>query len=129
MARVLVVDDEPIVRELLVDMLALLGHEADEAASGVEALALFDEAEYDLVLSDVMMPDMNGFDLLAQLQPRTGDRVPVVILSSHDDPDGIEAAIYAGAFDYLLKPFDGPRVSAIVERALEERRARTSTGT
>ena len=74
----------------------------------------------------MMMPDMNGFDLLTELGPRLGDRIPFLILSSHDDPDGVEAAIYAGAFDYLVKPFIPAQVAEVVARALEEARAKAS---
>ena len=120
MAHILVVDDEAPIREVLEGMLEILGHQVTLAGNGIEALACFDDGTYDLVLSDVMMPDMNGFDLLAELQLRTQGRVPVVILSSHDDPDDVEAAIFAGAFDYLCKPFDPKRVAQVLTRALGE---------
>ena len=118
MAHILVVDDEPAIREVLEGTLEMMGHSVGTAASGVEALALFESESFDLVLSDVMMPDMNGFDLLAELQLRTHGRVPFVILSSHDDPESVEAAMFAGAFDYLQKPFQPAQVAAVLARAL-----------
>ena len=118
MARILVVDDEESIREILCACLEGLGHETTTAGSGVEALARFREKRFDLVLSDVIMDDMNGFQLLKALQPSLGDAIPFVILSSHSDPAAIEAAIYAGAFDYLVKPFDAAAVQKVVESAL-----------
>ena len=120
MAHILVVDDEPAIREVLECTLEMLGHTVSAAGSGVEALARFDAETFDLVLSDVMMPDMNGFDLLAELQFRTHGQVPFVILSSHDDPESVEAAIFAGAFDYLPKPFRPTDIAAVLARALGE---------
>ena len=124
MAHILIVDDEPAVRDVLAGILGLQGHEVTEAVSGVDALERFDAELHELVISDVMMPDMNGFDLLTELGPRLGDRIPFLILSSHDDPDGVEAAIYAGAFDYLIKPFIPAKVAEVVDRALEEAQAK-----
>ena len=120
MAQILIVDDEPDVRDVLAAILGMQGHEVTEAESGLDALEKFDPGRHELVVSDVMMPDMNGFALLTELGPRLGDRIPFLILSSHDDPDGVEAAIYAGAFDYLTKPFIPAKVAAVVERALAE---------
>lgn len=118
MAHILVVDDEEPILEILCTHLEGLGHETTSARSGAEALARFREQPFDLILSDVLMDDLNGFQLLNALQPCLGDRIPFVILSSHDDPDAIEAAIYGGAFDYLVKPFDAAAVRSVVERAL-----------
>lgn len=118
MARILVVDDEAPVREALHALLAARGHAVTEAENGLEALKAFAVQAFDLVLSDVVMPEMNGFDLLKALQPQIHERVPFVILSSHDDREGVRAAIYAGAFDYLSKPFDDRLVGEVVERAL-----------
>ncbi|MFV1958140.1 MAG: response regulator [Planctomycetota bacterium] len=120
MATILIVDDEAAVRETLAALLVRQGHEVVEAADGVEALERFDEAPgaFDVIVSDVIMPRMNGFQLLQDLRPRLGDAVPFVILSSHEDDEGVRAAIYAGAFDYLFKPFDEARVADVVARAL-----------
>jgi len=125
MAHILIVDDEPDVRDVLKEMLLLLGHEVTEAESGRQALERFDPEVHALVVSDVMMPDMNGFDLLREIGPRLGDRIPFLIVSSHDDPEGVEAAIYAGAFDYIVKPFMPAQVGEIVDRALAEARTRS----
>ena len=121
MAQILIVDDDASIRETLQALLERLGHRVRAAEDGVRATQIFDEGTFDLIVSDVMMPEMNGFDLLQTLQSRILDRVPFVILSSHDDREGIKAALFAGAFDYILKPFDEGRVSSVVERALAQR--------
>ena len=120
MAQILIVDDEPDVRDVLAAILGMHGHDVTEAERGLDALDKFDPTIHELVVSDVMMPDMNGFELLTELGPRLGDRIPFLILSSHDDPDGVEAAIYAGAFDYHTKPFIPAKVAEVVGRALAE---------
>ena len=121
MARILIVDDEPDIRAVLAGFLELEGHEVVEASSGVEAVQCLDDVDPALIISDVMMPEMNGFELLDRLQPRIADRIPFVIVSSHDEPDGVQAALFAGAFDYLFKPFDPAQVREVVGRALGAR--------
>lgn len=119
MARILVVDDECSILEILGMLLKQRGHQVTLATGGREALALFRERRFDLVLSDVMMEDMDGFELLDALRPHLDDRVPFIILSSHDDPVAIESALYAGAFDYLVKPIEPATVHRVVDRALQ----------
>ena len=118
MARILIVDDEESIRDILSTYVEALGHEATLAASGEEAVTRFREERHDLILSDVMMEGMNGFELLEALKPSLGDRTPFVILSSHADPDAIDAALYAGVFDYLVKPFNAAAVRQVLEQAL-----------
>ena len=121
MATILIVDDDASIRETLQASLERLGHRVTAAEDGLEALQRFDQGTFDLIVSDVMMPEMNGFDLLQNLQSRILDRVPFIILSSHDDREGIKAALFAGAFDYILKPFDEGRIREVLERALQQR--------
>ena len=128
MARILVVDDESAIRETLQGLLERHGHVITPAENGLVALERFDQGTFDLVLSDVIMPEMNGFDLLQALQPQLHERIPFVILSSHDDRDGIAAAIYAGAFDYLRKPFEESHVAEVIGRALEQANAWAKQG-
>ena len=118
MARILVVDDDPALREVLEEMLAQWGHTVVTAQDGVEAIERFVGEGADLILSDVMMPRMNGLDLLRNLEARIRGHVPFVLLTSYTAGDAVEAAIYAGAFDYIPKPFDGPKVRDVVDRAL-----------
>ena len=128
MADILIVDDDPSIRETLQALLERLGHTVTAAVNGLDGVQCFDAGRFDLVVSDVMMPEMNGFDFLQALQSRILDRVPFIILSSHDDREGIKAALFAGAFDYILKPFDETRVKEVLDRALSQRSSWSSGG-
>ncbi len=123
MADILVVDDEVTIREPLRGFLESLGHGVTEAEDGLDALTRLTERDFDLVITDVMMPKMNGFQFLERALPHLQERTPILILSSMDDDDGVEAAIFAGAFDYLLKPCEQERAERIIGDALSQRRA------
>jgi CheY-like chemotaxis protein len=104
-ARVLIVDDEPVLRRLMRRALSGLGLEVMEAADGVEALELFRTHEFNAVVSDVRMPQMDGIALVEQLQ-RLAPDVPVVLVSGSDEVANRAGARALGAFDFLAKPFD-----------------------
>lgn len=120
--RILVVDDTPASRELLARRLAREGHVVSRAGSGREALALLAALPFDLVLVDILMPDMNGIELLARLR---GDErlreLAVVMVSGLRESEAVVRCIEAGALDYLPKPVDPvllrARVNACLERA------------
>lgn len=121
MAWILVVDDEPAVREVLIAQLETLRHRCVPAENGLAALERLSEREFDLVLTDVMMPHLNGFQFLERALPYIEGRTPVVILSSVDDQDGIQAALAAGAYDWLHKPARTSEVERVVDGALTRR--------
>lgn len=121
MAWILVVDDEAAVRGALVAQLKALHHRCVVAANGLEALQCLHEREFDLVLTDVMMPELNGFQLLERALPYIEGRTPVVILSSIEDQDGVQAALEAGAYDWLTKPADASDVERVIEGGLRRR--------
>lgn len=121
MPHILVVDDEVSIREPLRGFLESLGHEVTEATNGLEALTLLTQRDFDLVITDVMMPKMNGFQLLERALPHVGERIPMLVLTSMADESGVEAAIFAGAFDYLLKPCEPDRAEMILLEALKQR--------
>ena len=121
MSEILVIDDELGIREPLCQFLEGLGHDCVQATNGSEALDLLVSREFDLIISDVMMPKMNGFQLLDAIAPYIKGATPFIYLSSIQDGEGVENAIYAGADDYLFKPCDPERVEAVVARALAMR--------
>lgn len=121
MAWILVVDDEPAVRGALVERLRGLRHRCVEATNGLEALRRLHEREFDLVMTDVMMPEMNGFQFLERVLPYIEGRTPVIVLSSIDDRAGIETALDAGAYDWLTKPAEAEECERVVAAALERR--------
>lgn len=121
MAHILVVDDETAVRDTLASQLRGLGHRCTEAGNGLEALERLHERDFDLILTDVMMPRLNGFQLLERALPYLKGRTPVVILSSVDNQEGVTAAIDAGAYDYLNKPADREDLERVIAEGLKRR--------
>jgi two-component system OmpR family response regulator len=118
--RLLVVDDEATVRELLSDALRFAGFDVSSAASGAEAVALAVREPPDLILLDVMLPGMDGFEVVRRLRS-SGGRVPVLFLSARDAPDDKVTGLKAGGDDYVTKPFHLreliARIEAILRRA------------
>ncbi|HEV8463203.1 MAG TPA: response regulator [Gaiellaceae bacterium] len=116
--RVLVVDDEPAVRLLCRVNLQFTGFEVVEAANGAQGLELALSQDFDLILLDVMMPDIGGHDVLRRLS-ETSD-VPVVFLSARTGPADLREGYALGAVDYITKPFDpialGEKVREVMDR-------------
>jgi len=118
----LIVDDEPAWIKVLSVLLKREGYKVLEATSGKEALRTLSGIRPDLILSDVRMPDMNGFDFLDEVR-RTArnSKTPVVFLSGIDDYDAKKVARDLGAADYLIKPFDEHDVLSILSKHLSTR--------
>jgi CheY-like chemotaxis protein len=106
MARILIAEDEPDIRELVAFTLRFAGHEVTAASNGEEAVQIASQAFPDLILMDVRMPRMTGYDAcrLMKASPTLKD-IPVVFLSAKGQDSEIAAGLEAGAEDYLLKPF------------------------
>lgn len=120
--RILVVDDEEAIREIVCSMLAAANYKTRQASSGLKALALLDAGEeFELMLSDLMMADLDGIGLLERTKEGYPD-MPVVMVTAVHDISVALAAIRNGAYDYLLKPFEREQLLATVRRALENRR-------
>src|SRR6266567_406790 len=123
--RILVVDDEEPIREIVASMLGTAGYACKQAASGMEALAVLTSGEeFELMLSDLMMADLDGIGLLERTKEKYPD-MPVVMVTAVHDISVALAAIRNGAYDYLLKPFEREQLLAAVSRALEMRRLKT----
>lgn len=120
--RILVVDDEEPIREIISSMLNAAGYKTRQASSGMEALAILNSTgEFELVLSDLMMAELDGIALLERAKEKYPD-MPVIMVTAVHDISVALAAIRNGAYDYLLKPFEREQLLAIVRRALEHRR-------
>src|SRR5580698_10639030 len=120
--RILVVDDEETIREIVSSTLNGAHFQTRQAASGVEALAVLESGdEFDLVLSDLMMAEMDGITLLERAKERYPD-MPIVMVTAVSDIEVALQAIRNGAYDYLPKPFEREQLLATVRRALENRR-------
>ncbi|PYQ01133.1 MAG: hypothetical protein DMF82_20220 [Acidobacteria bacterium] len=108
MPRILVVDDDPHVARTLVDLLALHEYKAERAESGEKALELLLREPFDLVLLDVRLPGMNGFETCSRIREKIGPSLPVIILTALGDPASVREGYDAGADDFLTKPVDTP---------------------
>ena len=103
--KVLIADDSSTIRSVLARLVEKMGHEVIQAADGSEAVMLFDSERPDLVLIDVMMPVMDGYEAARRMRARRADEwFPIIFLSSMEDDQDLERAIEAGGDDYLVKP-------------------------
>lgn len=117
---ILVVDDEANLRELLYEVLSDGGHQVATAASAEEALALFDQHQHPLIITDIRMPGMNGMDLLKQIKQKNAD-TQVIMMADQTSLHSTVAALRAGAADYLIKPFDQIEVvHYVINRTIEK---------
>jgi adenylate cyclase len=124
-ASILVVDDVADIRELLGRGLLQQGHEVTFAESGREALALLHDRPIDVVLLDIMMPEMDGYEVLARIQANPALRhIPVIIVSAMGEVESVVRCIGLGADDYLFKPFNPVLLKARVGASLEKKRLR-----
>jgi putative nucleotidyltransferase with HDIG domain len=127
--RILVVDDEEPIREIVASMLGAAGYHCQQAGSGMEALAVLNSGEvFELMLSDLMMADLDGIGLLERTKEKYPD-MPVVMVTAVHDISVALAAIRNGAYDYLLKPFEREQLLNTVSRALENRRLKVENRT
>ena len=121
MARILVADDEPGLREFISDSLELDDHTVVPAKDGREAARLLDERGFDLVLTDLKMPGLDGMGLLRKVRAEQPE-VEVIMMTAHGTVDNAVEAMKLGAFEYLQKPISGPdELRLLVGRALERR--------
>jgi DNA-binding response OmpR family regulator len=125
--RVLVVDDEPMVREVVAAYLDRDGFVVDEAADGRRALELVDRNTPDLVVLDVMLPEIDGFSLLSEIRRRAGE-VPVIMLTARSDEADRVSGLELGADDYVVKPFSPRELVARVRSVLRRSQAPSTSG-
>ncbi len=118
MSKILIIDDENSIRSILRDILEMDDHTVDEAKDGLEGLSKIKQTRYDVVISDIKMPKMDGMELLEKLQTISPD-VPVLMISGHGNIDTAVEAVKKGAFDYLAKPLDMNRILITVRNAVD----------
>ena len=121
-ATLLVVDDEPNIRELLSTSLRFAGFEVISAANGAEALRLAEQQVPDLLVLDVMLPDMDGFTVTRRLR-QAGFHIPVVFLTARDDTSDKITGLTVGGDDYVTKPFSLEEVVARIRAVLRRTHA------
>ncbi len=117
---ILIVDDYPAVRRAIKDIITGLGMTAEEAENGLEAQTKLKEKTFDMVLSDLVMPEMDGFELTEALRNTPQyRRLPIVIISTHDDAKYIFRALHLGADDYIIKPPTMEMVKTVLARIFD----------
>jgi len=124
--RILIVDDETSMRTVLAAVLTSDGHEVRAIDDGHEALRLYGDRSWDLVIQDLRMPKMNGIDLLGKLKALDPAAV-VIVMTAFGTWDTAVEAMRLGAYDYLKKPCDNEHLRAVVAKALERKRAGNAT--
>jgi adenylate cyclase len=122
-ATILIADDDAVSRKLLRRLLEQDGHEVRSAANGAEALQLFAEQASDIVLLDIVMPQVDGISVLQRLKATPGaEHVPVIMISAVDETDSVVRCIEIGADDYLPKPFSPVILRARINAGLAKKR-------
>ena len=112
---ILIVDDEEMMRNLLQKILKREGYKTLTAANGKEALQLMEKNEVDIVISDLKMPEFDGFALLKELK-QTHPHVGVIIMTAYGDTYTVKDALLLGADEYITKPFKSHEITLVVER-------------
>ena len=125
MAKILIIDDEAAIRRILREILEHEKYQVDDAASAIEALPLVKENEYDAILCDIKMPQMDGIEFLEEAK-KISD-APVIMISGHGTIDTAVEAIKKGAFDYISKPPDLNRLLITLRNALDKSQLMTET--
>ncbi len=127
-SMILVVDDDALIRELLSSWLDHRGYGVQTAENGQQALAMHQQQGFDLILLDIMMPDMNGFDVLTALKA-AGNTTPVVVMSALTDLKSVVTCIKLGAEDFLSKPIESELLWARINASLEKKHYRDAQQT
>ncbi|THF77519.1 response regulator transcription factor [Cohnella fermenti] len=126
MTAVLLIEDDPDIRELVLIYLRREGYRVDAAADAKQGLRLFDRRAYDLVLSDIMLPGMDGLELARSIRERSD--VPIIFLTSKKEPQDIVAGLRIGGDDYVTKPFEPEVLVARVQAGLRRYRSAGRAG-
>ena len=125
MSKILVVDDEKSIRNTLRDILGYENYEVSDADSGITALEMLKQTEFDVILLDIKMPQMDGIEVLDHILSEY--ETPVIMISGHGTIETAVEAIKKGAFDYIAKPLDLNRLLVTIRNALDKSRLLTET--
>lgn len=115
--KILIVDDEPLIRDALAFKLTKDGYSVDTAEDGEKAIELVEGSTYDIIISDVMMPFVSGFELLKILKER-GTEAPVLLLTSLNSESAVLKAFDLGADDFMTKPFSPNELSVRIKKLM-----------
>ena len=120
MSSVLVIDDKESIRKMLSQTLVAEGHEVESAANGFEGIKKSKSKQYDVVLTDLKMPDMDGISVLSAVREENPD-ASVIVMTAYGTIETAVEAMKRGAFDFLTKPFDTDHLNVLIKRAMETR--------
>src|SRR5215213_5569208 len=126
MPNILIIDDEKAIRKTLSEILSFEGYKIDEAVDGEEGLKKFKDKTYDVVLSDIKMPKVDGIDFLQRAVENNSD-VPVIMISGHGNIETAVEAVKKGAYDFIQKPPDLNRLLITIRNAMERNSLVTET--
>jgi PleD family two-component response regulator len=119
--KVLVVEDFVTMRKAVIKILESLNMDIVDACNGLEALEVLDKEAVDIVFTDLVMPEMDGFELCEEIRRRSDIRhLPLVVISTHRDAQYMVRALRCGADDYLTKPFTAALAERVIERVLSD---------
>jgi DNA-binding NtrC family response regulator len=119
--KILIVDDEEGMRRLLSRILVKEGYETFAAGNGEEAMQVIGHDQYDLVITDIKMPGMDGLELLSELKAYD-PRLPIIVITAYGTVENAVQALRSGAYDYITKPFEGDEIRLTVAKVLERER-------
>jgi signal transduction histidine kinase len=123
--HLLVIDDDAANREVLCRRLERQGHDVQTVSSGLDAMRILGETAFDLVLLDIMMPEMDGYEVLGRIKSDTAlQHIPVIMISALNELQSVVRCVEAGAEDYLTKPFNATLLKARIGACLEKKRGR-----
>jgi DNA-binding response OmpR family regulator len=117
-AKILIVDDEPLIRDSLAFKLTKDGYDVDTAEDGEKAIQKIESEEYQIIISDIMMPFISGFELVKILKER-GTDAPVLMLTSLNSETAVLKAFDLGADDFMTKPFSPNELSVRIKKLLK----------
>lgn len=123
--RVLIIDDDPVIREIITETLANNGYTCETAGSGTAVSEMFSKKSYPIVLCDILLPDTNGLELMGSIKEMNPDTF-VILFTGHASVDLAKEAIRQGAYDFITKPFTSAEIMEAVRRAESEQRANFS---
>lgn len=117
--RILIVDDEEIVRQVLMEFLTVMGYRSDFVTNGIAGIEAIANGEYHVAFADVRMPGLDGIGFLRRLQ-QIQPEIPVIIITGHGCEETRQEAMAAGAFAFLRKPFHFSEIQALMQRVVAE---------
>ena len=120
--KIIIIEDDESSREGLALLLKSIGYDVRGAGSGEEAFKLMATEQFDIIITDLFLPDINGIDILKQVKAHSASAIEVILITGHASAETAVKAMKEGAFDYITKPLNIDELRLIIEKAVEKRR-------